>query len=298
METTQRTKDQNEQEVINREEKIEISEDSSNIQNNMNDDNLSQCSREDQEKAKLDICSSPFIKHKEEPTNEEIRSRIDELNEKYQEDSRLEEEAGAINVDEILMNNIKNRRNREDGNSSSNSSSKMNLHQEPHQGESQVETTNISNNNLNVQSSKLNNDSENDNLNGQVEKITVSLDVNLGVDNDNTNMGNQINQLSQTVRNKEHREHREHKISEFEVINQDHYLAPFEGKIRERVELFKSKLKEIEKNEGSLLTFSESYNIMGLNVTEDGITYKEYAPGAKALTIVRKEIIINKKILI
>jgi hypothetical protein len=77
------------------------------------------------------------------------------------------------------------------------------------------------------------------------------------------------------------------KISEFEVINQDIYLQPFEGKIKERVEKFKQVLKDIETNEGDFFEFCRSYKKMGLQVTKEGIKFTEYAPAARALSIVQ-----------
>jgi len=74
--------------------------------------------------------------------------------------------------------------------------------------------------------------------------------------------------------------------NEFEIINQDCYLKPYESQIQFRVETFRKVLSDIYKNEGSLLEFSLSYMKMGLNLTKDGILYREYAPGASSLTIV------------
>ncbi len=75
-------------------------------------------------------------------------------------------------------------------------------------------------------------------------------------------------------------------LSQFELINQDPYLKPFENKIKERVDKYKYILAEIEKNEDGILNFSRSYKNMGLIVNSEGILYREYAPGAKSLTIV------------
>jgi hypothetical protein len=82
-------------------------------------------------------------------------------------------------------------------------------------------------------------------------------------------------------------DHHVKKISEFEVINQDPYLKPYESKIKERVERFKQVIKEIETNEGDFIEFCRSYKKMGIHVTEEGIKYTEYAPGARALSIVQ-----------
>jgi hypothetical protein len=78
-----------------------------------------------------------------------------------------------------------------------------------------------------------------------------------------------------------------HKLSEFEVINQDPYLKPYEDMIRERVNAMNNLISEIEKNEGSFIEFCRSYRNMGLHVCDQGITFREYAPGAHEMTIVK-----------
>lgn len=77
------------------------------------------------------------------------------------------------------------------------------------------------------------------------------------------------------------------KVSDFEMINQDPSLKQYEGAIQHRNDLFKKQLEEIEKNETSLEAFSQSYKKLGLNKTKDNdIIYREYAPGAKSISIV------------
>jgi len=76
------------------------------------------------------------------------------------------------------------------------------------------------------------------------------------------------------------------KFSDFDVINQDQYLKPFENKIRERYNAFNHLISEIEKYEGNFFGFCEGYNTLGLNVTEEGIYFREYAPAAKRMSIV------------
>jgi hypothetical protein len=76
------------------------------------------------------------------------------------------------------------------------------------------------------------------------------------------------------------------KFSDFEVINQDPYLKPFENKIRERYNSFNHLISEIEKYEGNFFGFCEGYNTLGLIVTEEGISFREYAPAAKRMSIV------------
>ena len=76
------------------------------------------------------------------------------------------------------------------------------------------------------------------------------------------------------------------KISFYEIINKDPSLLNFESFIKNKVEHFHKQLKEIEKNEGSLESFSKSYENMGVHCSPNGvITYREYAPGAKGVSL-------------
>jgi 1,4-alpha-glucan branching enzyme len=78
----------------------------------------------------------------------------------------------------------------------------------------------------------------------------------------------------------------EKKLSLYQVINDDPYLKPFEARIAKRIIAYNNLKDEIQEKEGGLLEFSQSYKKMGLHMTEKGIYYKEYAPGAKSITIV------------
>ncbi|MCQ2973134.1 MAG: alpha amylase C-terminal domain-containing protein, partial [archaeon] len=76
------------------------------------------------------------------------------------------------------------------------------------------------------------------------------------------------------------------KISEFEMINQDHSLKSFEWCIKRRNEHYRRLLEQIESNEGSLLKFSEAYKTMGLHILPNNdILYREYAPGARGIAL-------------
>lgn len=75
------------------------------------------------------------------------------------------------------------------------------------------------------------------------------------------------------------------KISEFDVINQDPGLKPYEHDIRARVDLFKNWLKRFEDSEGGLLGLAESYKKFGLNKVEGGIMYREWAPSARRVCL-------------
>ena len=76
------------------------------------------------------------------------------------------------------------------------------------------------------------------------------------------------------------------KFSSYEIINQDHSLKPFELEIKERMELYKEKLNEIKNKEKSLENIAKSYKSMGINLMPNGdIKYREYAPGAKGISL-------------
>jgi len=75
------------------------------------------------------------------------------------------------------------------------------------------------------------------------------------------------------------------KISEFEVINQDHWLKPFEHDIRARVNLFKDWMKRFDEHEGGLLELANGYKKFGLNKVKGGIMYREWAPSAKRVCL-------------
>lgn len=156
-----------------------------------------------QNQAKKDICCSPIYKKEQHrPSEEEIKHKIDEINEKYEE----EEIDGAINIDQILISN-----------------------------------------NFKMQT-----------------KQSVKVET------------NQVD--DKTINSKQN--------SELEIFKQDNYLKHFEKKIKERINTYNNLINEIDKNEGGLLNFCKGYEKLGLNVRENGIEYREYAPGAKSITIV------------
>jgi len=84
-------------------------------------------------------------------------------------------------------------------------------------------------------------------------------------------------------------------ISQFDAINQDQYLKPYEGKIKEKLEKMNLLIREIENNEKSLIEFSQSYKIMGLTINGNEMLFREYAPGAKSMSLVNLIFINNKK---
>ena len=74
--------------------------------------------------------------------------------------------------------------------------------------------------------------------------------------------------------------------SDIAIINQDEYLRPFEHKIRERINTYNHFLNKINYLEKSIIDFAHSYERLGVHVTENNdIIYKEYAPGAKSVSL-------------
>jgi hypothetical protein len=74
-------------------------------------------------------------------------------------------------------------------------------------------------------------------------------------------------------------------ISDLPVINQDPYLKPHEQELQARVKSFHGWLAKFEEHEGGILGFSQSYQRMGLNRVAGGIQYREWAPGARKLSL-------------
>ncbi|KAH3668256.1 hypothetical protein OGAPHI_002010 [Ogataea philodendri] len=72
-----------------------------------------------------------------------------------------------------------------------------------------------------------------------------------------------------------------------ELIRVDPWLEPFSGEIKRRRDLADNWLKVLDKNEGGLLNFADSYKKMGFHVLPDNsIVYKEYAPNAVAACVI------------
>lgn len=203
------------------------------------------------DQAKREICSTTFYKPKEgEPSKEEVQNKIDEINEKYsyqdEIESRDEEE-----YDKLMYN----------------------------RSDDQLEELNTIYN----QKPKTSEDSGEGALN--IDEIMISQNGIKRNTPNNLQKVDQENEKSKKESSQKLVSSKDYK-SEFEVVNQDSYLKPFEGKIKQRMTTFNNLIRQIEQNEGGLLNFSQSYKIMGINITNEGITYREYAPGAKAMTIV------------
>ena len=76
------------------------------------------------------------------------------------------------------------------------------------------------------------------------------------------------------------------KLTPYDLINNDPSLKDYESYIKERNVSYSQRLMEIEMKENSLENFSKSYEYMGVNILSNGdIKYREYAPGAKGISI-------------
>jgi 1,4-alpha-glucan branching enzyme len=70
-----------------------------------------------------------------------------------------------------------------------------------------------------------------------------------------------------------------------QVVLDDPSLSNFSQAIQDRYNRFLAKLSELEQAEGSIVDFAQSYKDLGFHHTAEGLIYKEWAPGAKALTL-------------
>ena len=72
------------------------------------------------------------------------------------------------------------------------------------------------------------------------------------------------------------------------LVKNDPWLSPYTEEIKNRIERFKQRKKDIEKRYGSLSAFASAYQEMGLNYDskKGGWWYREWAPGARALSLI------------
>ncbi|KAJ1674140.1 alpha-1,4-glucan branching enzyme, partial [Spiromyces aspiralis] len=71
-----------------------------------------------------------------------------------------------------------------------------------------------------------------------------------------------------------------------DVIKTDPYLEPHRDYFKNRFSMFKKWVSNIEKYEGGIAKFSSSYKSFGLHAGPDGISYREWAPGAAKASLV------------
>ncbi|KAK9717434.1 alpha-1,4-glucan branching enzyme [Basidiobolus ranarum] len=70
------------------------------------------------------------------------------------------------------------------------------------------------------------------------------------------------------------------------IIELDPWLKPFAPVLAKRYAKFQEWCSKIEQYEGGLDKFSRGYEKMGLNVTREGILYREWAPNAVAASLI------------
>ncbi|WKK75354.2 alpha-amylase family glycosyl hydrolase [Marivirga salinae] len=70
------------------------------------------------------------------------------------------------------------------------------------------------------------------------------------------------------------------------IIQDDPWLAPYEPDIQSRFDYFKSELDRIQFQYGDLLKYASRHQELGFQKTKAGVSYKEWAPGAQALSLV------------
>ncbi|KAH7827611.1 glycoside hydrolase [Monocercomonoides exilis] len=65
------------------------------------------------------------------------------------------------------------------------------------------------------------------------------------------------------------------------MVDDDPYLKPYSDAIKGRFDHYQWLKNEIKEKEGGLEKFSRSYEVFGLHATPEGISYREWAPGAQ-----------------
>jgi len=72
------------------------------------------------------------------------------------------------------------------------------------------------------------------------------------------------------------------------LVKDDPWLEPYTKEIADRISRFNNLIQSIEKEAGSIKTFSEAYNYMGINYDKKkkGWWYREWAPAARSLSLI------------
>lgn len=89
-----------------------------------------------------------------------------------------------------------------------------------------------------------------------------------------------IENLKQIAKEKMNTEQKEIKPVEA-LIDLDPWLGPYREPLQKRYDLYANWYQKIQDSEGGLDQFTKSYLKFGINVTPEGITYREWAPNAK-----------------
>ncbi len=69
----------------------------------------------------------------------------------------------------------------------------------------------------------------------------------------------------------------------YRILKIDPYLAPFEGDLNLRMDLYKGKKAELVGKDGSLVDFANGHKYFGFHRTKGGWVYREWAPAAEAM---------------
>jgi hypothetical protein len=250
----------------------------------------------DSESMKKTICSTPTRCVKINDLNAgEIQEKIDALNLHY--DQRAEESANELNANRDkaeknifssdVMNFIENESVSQDF--IENEDESININEILFKSIKKDQKSPFNKNLIEIPTGKEKNNINNLSLKDRDANSKIDIEVKNTNANVIVNLNKEVS-AQVTFENKPSSSNNTHyhsnRISDLEVINQDHYLKPFEGRIKERIDNMNKLIKDIEKNESSLLEFSEGYKNMGFIVNEEGITFREYAPGAKSISLV------------
>ncbi|KAI9360401.1 family 13 glycoside hydrolase [Zopfochytrium polystomum] len=75
-------------------------------------------------------------------------------------------------------------------------------------------------------------------------------------------------------------------VQELAVVVDDPYLSPYKDALRHRLDLAHSWLRKIDETENGVENFTKGYRRFGFNVSDAGITYREWAPAVKEAFLV------------
>jgi len=244
-------------------------------------ENINEYSEEDPENMKKTICSTPTRHMKmKDLDQEEIQEKIDALNLHYDQTVNTEKENSHYSANDFMNKNVNFQEKIENCDSININEILYNsIKKENKIGKQQF-----------IEMSK---GKEDINLENTIEnKADIKVNIDVDINNNSINsIKNSVNSNPEFIEKKSsssnvNTSHHVNRISDLEVINQDHYLKPFESKIKERIFMMNKLIKDIEKNESSLLEFSQGFKKIGFNVTDEGIVFREYAPGAKSISLV------------
>ena len=127
-------------------------------------------------------------------------------------------------------------------------------------------------------------ENEQENLEEEEEEEEQESSSRINIDKEKEK--NEKERQKQLQKNSKNKKEEEISISNFGLIKQDEKLKPFELNIKQRILHYKKTLNEIIKQDKSLENFSKSYLNMGITLLPNNdIKYREYAPGAKGISL-------------